>query len=125
MEYKFTILGRLNGMNEYTSAQRTNKYAGSKMKGEDQMVAEYAILTTLRGVHIAKPVNIHYAFYEPNKKRDKDNIAGFAHKVIQDALVQTKVLKDDGWGEIVGFTDTFYEDKKRPRIEVTLEEVEQ
>ena len=33
-------------------------------------------------------------------------------------------LKNDGWSNIEGFTDSFVVDKKRPRIEVLIEEAE-
>lgn len=76
----------------------------------------------MRGVHIRNPVIIHYEWYEPNRKRDLDNIAGFGHKVIQDALVECGVLENDGWKEVIGFTDTFYV-ARTPKIVVELEEV--
>ena len=123
MEYKFTIPGRLDGLNEYTSANRTNPYKGGKMKHDNENTVIWAIRSQLRGIHINNPVMLKYDFYEPNKKRDLDNISSFAHKVIQDSLVKTEVLKNDGWNEIVGFLDQFYLDKKYPRIEVTIVEV--
>lgn len=123
MEYKFTIPGRLDGLNEYTSANRTNPYKGGKMKHDNENTVIWAIRSQLRGIHINNPVMLKYDFYEPNKKRDLDNISSFAHKVIQDSLVKTEVLKNDGWNEIVGYLDQFYLDKKNPRIEVTIVEV--
>ena len=124
MEYKFTIPGRLDGLNEYTSANRTNPYKGGKMKRDNENTVIWAIRSQLKDVHINKPVILKYDFYEQNKRRDLDNISSFAMKVIQDSLVKTNVLKDDGWDEILGFTTQFYLDKSNPRIEVTLEEAE-
>ena len=123
MEYKFTIPGRLDGLNEYTSANRANPYKGGKMKRDNESTVIWAIRSQLKDVHINKPVILKYDFYEPNKRRDLDNISSFAMKVIQDSLVKTNVLKDDGWDEILGFTTQFYLDKKNPRIEVTIVEV--
>lgn len=120
MEHKFTILGRLTGLNEYTSANRTNRHKGWRMKKDGEETVIWAIRQQIRGLHIDCPVTLHYRFYEPNKRRDLDNISSFAHKVIQDSLVKTGVLKNDGWKEITGFTDEFYCDNKNPRIEVTL-----
>lgn len=119
MTQKFIILGRLPGMNEYTAVQRTNRYSGASLKKSAQHMAEKHIRVA-RLKPIERPTYIQYTFYEPNKRRDKDNIAGFAHKVIQDALVACRVLKDDGWNYITGFSDDFKVDKKEPRIEVTL-----
>ena len=123
MVYEINITGRLPGMNEFISAQRTNKYKGAQMKADGQHTCEIYVKKALRNVHIEKPIKIHYCFYERNTKRDMDNISGFAHKVFQDALVSCGVIDNDGWKNIVGFTDSFFVDKKNPRIEIVLEEV--
>lgn len=115
----FTIRGRLPGMNEYTAQQRRNKYAGSQMKRQAQETVEWEIRAA-RLRPIKSPVTIRYTFCEPNKRRDKDNIAGFAHKVVQDAMVACGILKDDGWDYITGFEDRFEIDRKCPHIDVEL-----
>lgn len=120
MMQHFTIHDRLPGMNEYTANQRANKYGGNLMKKTAQKAIEWEIRAA-KIKPIKSPVTIHYCFYEPNKRRDKDNIAGFAHKVIQDALVTTGILKDDAWDYIIGFTDRFAVDRKEPHITVILE----
>lgn len=124
MEHKFVILGKLPGLNEYTAANRTNPYKGGKMKKDGEQIVIWSIRQQMKGLHIDKPVRLHYHFFEPNRRRDLDNISAFSHKVIQDALVKCGVLKNDGWKEIVGYTDQFYQDKENPRIEVILEIVE-
>ena len=77
----------------------------------------------MKGVRIENPVFMEFLWVEPNKRRDKDNISSFGRKVIQDALVQCGVLKDDGWRHVVGFSDRFEVDKENPRIEVKIREV--
>lgn len=121
MEYSFTIDGRLPGINELINADRRDAHAGNRMKRENQEAVQMYIFRDLRRLHIEEPVLLHYRFYEPNKKRDLDNISGFAHKIIQDALVATGVLKNDGWANIAGMDDLFFVDSARPRIEVTIE----
>ena len=123
MTYKLTILGRLPGLNEYTAANRTNPYKGGKMKSDAEDVVIWQIRQQLKKLHITKPVLLKYDFIEPNKKRDLDNISSFAHKVIQDSLVKTGILVNDGWKEITGYLDQFYCDSKNPRIEVIIVEV--
>ena len=118
----FTIYGRLDGLNEYTRACRSNRYKGSKMKANNEGLVIASVLCKLRNVKFNCKVNITYKWYEANKKRDLDNIA-FAKKFIQDALVKMGVLAGDGWRHISGFTDEFYIDKENPRIEVTISEV--
>ncbi|MDE7156468.1 MAG: RusA family crossover junction endodeoxyribonuclease [Lachnospiraceae bacterium] len=120
MEYKFIISGRLNGLNEYTAANRTHPQKGGKMKKDNEELVIWEIRRQLKGIKINHPVRIMYDFYEPNKKRDLDNISSFAHKVIQDSLVKTGILKNDGWNEITGYLDNFYCDTRNPRIEVTI-----
>lgn len=121
MEYEFEIRGKLPGINDLISAERTNRYAGAKLKAEAQNTCVLAIKKQLRGLRVEKPIIIHYMFFELNFRRDLDNISGFAHKVIQDALVKTGVIKDDGWKNVKGFTDVFAVDRANPRIVVLLE----
>lgn len=123
MNQKFVINDRLPGLNEYTANQRANKYGGNLMKRTAQKAVEWQIRVS-KLKPIKSPVKLVYSFYEPNRRRDKDNISGFAHKVIQDALVNTGILKGDGWKDITGYTDSFFVDPKRPRVEVELVEVD-
>ena len=124
MEYRLIIKGRLPGLNEYTASCRRNAYAGAKMKKDAQKVVLLEALKQLRDIRITKPVELAYTWYELNRRRDHDNVSGFGHKVIQDALVEAKVLKDDGWDEIIGYSDSFKIDSKNPRIEVEIREAE-
>ena len=62
----------------------------------------------------------YHTFYEPNRRRDKSNVAAFGVKVIEDALVMCGVLKDDGWAYIRAFTSRFALDKEKPRIVVRI-----
>lgn len=123
MTYELRILGRLEGLNQYISAMNRNRYIGAKMKADAMKLCEWQIRHQLRDVHITKPVRLHYTWIEPNTKRDLDNVAGFGHKVIQDALVACGVLDNDGWKNIRGFTDTFDVDKDHAQIVVLIEEV--
>ena len=124
MTYYLTILGRLDGLNDYTAANRNNPYSGGRMKRSNEDLIIWSIRQQLRGIHISKPVIIHYKFYEKDRRRDKDNILSCAMKFIQDSLVKCHVINNDGWNEIENFTHEFYVDKGHQRIEVTLEEVD-
>lgn len=95
----------------------------AKLKRETQDIIGFYILKDLRKVRIDRPVRLKFFWYEPNRKRDYDNIA-FAKKFIQDALVEMGVLKNDGWLYIVGLSDDFAVDKEKPRVEVIIAEVE-
>ena len=75
-------------------------------------------MTKLAGKKIDKAY-IKFHWVEKKTRRDKDNIA-FAKKFILDALQEMGILQNDGWSEILGFSDTFDVDKDNPRIEVSL-----
>jgi Holliday junction resolvase RusA-like endonuclease len=124
-QHKFTIAGRLPGLNDYTKANRGNagRFLGNAMKQEAQKAIGWQARAELPGVYITNPVRIDYLWVEPNRKRDPDNII-FAKKFIQDALVEIGILQDDGWGNIVAVGDRWSVDRSNPRIEVTITELE-
>ena len=116
------IQGRLDGLNDYTNACRKNKYAGAKMKQENESHVTIFIRNQLREERFER-VSIRFNWYEPNRKRDPDNIA-FAKKFILDALVREGVLKNDTQKYIEHFEDYFYINVKEPRVEVWITEIE-
>jgi len=120
--YTLVIKGKLDGLNNYTRACRTNQYVGARMKKKNEDIITAHIFSQLRGVHIAGRVRLAFRWYEVNKKRDLDNIC-FAKKFILDALVENGVIECDGWRGVEGFTDSFFIDSKNPRIEVDITEV--
>lgn len=124
MEYCFTIPGKMPGLNEYTAANRRSPYKGAKMKKDWQKLVEIEIRRQLIGVHIYQAVEMEYIWYEQNKRRDHDNVSAFGRKVIQDALVQTRVIRDDGWDNVNKYTDVFRLDHQNPRVEVIIREIQ-
>lgn len=89
-----------------------------KKKNEEKIKAE--IRRQLKGQHILGVATLNFRWYEPNRKRDLDNVC-FAKKFILDALVAEQVIESDGWRGVQGFTDRFYLDATNPRIEVEIE----
>lgn len=122
MMYKLILPLKLHSLNEYIGACRRNAYQGAQMKRKDQSIVEWYIRSQLRGIRLKKPVRMEYRWYEPNRKRDLDNVSSYGRKVVQDGLVATQVIQNDSWKQVVGFSDSFYVDKKNPRIEVTIVE---
>ena len=120
---KIIIPGRFPSLNEWIGANRTrhgNWSAGNEMKKRDQRtICSYLPA----GLKFKKRIFIEYTFFEPNTKRDKDNISGYFHKIFQDALVEHHCIEDDDWKHIKGMADYFEVDTKYPRIEVVIEEV--
>lgn len=119
---KIVVPGRFASLNDFIDANRRTHgrwNAGNSMKQKDQKTICSCIPRGLR----FKRIFIRYMYFEPNTKRDKDNISGYFHKVFQDALVQAGCIPNDGWKVIQGFSDHFDIDAKYPRIEILIEEV--
>ncbi len=114
------IPGKFSSLNQYIEANRERHgIVANNMKKRDQKkIVEHLP----HGVRFKKKVFIEYHFYEPNSRRDKDNISGYFHKIFQDALVQAGILENDGWKNIDGMSDFYHIDQKWPRIEVYIEE---
>lgn len=122
MKHTLIIQGRLDGLNEYTKACRTNKYIGASMKEKNEEIVSAYIMQQLKNVHFDGIVRLAFRWYEKNRKRDLDNIA-MSKKFILDSLVSNQVIVTDGWRGVIGFTDEFFIDKANPRVEVDIEEV--
>ena len=117
----FTIPGRLPGLNEITDAARSNKFDAAKMKKEYTELAAWC--AKLAKLPRMKCIDISVAWYEPNRKRDKDNIhAGV--KFILDGLVIAGVIDNDGWKQIGNINHKVLLDKDNPRVEITIQEVQ-
>ena len=118
-----TIQGKLAGLNDYTKACRANRYVGAKMKADSEAIITAQIKEQIPNVHCKGTVELNFRWYEPNKKRDLDNVC-FAKKFILDALVSNGTIVADGWKGVIGFTDNFYIDAENPRIEVEIKKGE-
>lgn len=111
----------LPGLNEYIDAERKNRYKGAGLKKDWQRRVEMVLRRQIRRP-FHEPVTMRYTWVEKDRRRDHDNVSSFGRKIIQDALVSIKALKNDGWNNIEGFSDSFMVDKKNPRVEVEIEE---
>ena len=116
----FTIKGNLAGLNELIAANRKYWATGNKLKRKNMDIVKAAIYESgFNGCKCREPVEIHFYWYEKNQKRDKDNIAS-AKKYILDAMIETGLIKNDGWKNVEGFKDRFEIDKDKPRVEVLV-----
>lgn len=123
MKYSFIIAKKLPSFNEYTNANRYNRYKGAKMKKDLQSFIRGAIYCQLGKIKIEKPVIGNFTWIEENRRRDLDNVC-YAKKFILDSLVECGVLKDDNRKMVCGFRDSF-EYGKTAKVIVELEEIEE
>ena len=68
-------------------------------------------------------VDITITWYEPNLRRDPDNIMA-GQKFILDGLVAGGVIKDDSQRYINSISHQFEVDRENPRVEINVEEAE-
>lgn len=115
------IPGTLPGLNELIAAERAHRQKGAELKRKSEMIV-LSRMKSLGKWRAKGPVRMIYFWYEPNRRRDKDNISAFGRKIIQDALVKGGYIRNDGWSDIDGFEDRFFVDKKNPRIIIQIYE---
>lgn len=105
MKQVFKINFRLPSLNEYIRQCRSNRYAANKAKQD----IEQQIMWLIKQQDIrpcTHPVQISLVWHEPNRRRDKDNVA-FAKKYILDALQKSGILPNDNNDWVTGFKDKF------------------
>lgn len=119
---KFDIPGKLPGMNEIIAAAKKGK---GKYQPYSIMKREYGAMITYLAKKLPKrnKVNITITWYEPNMRRDIDNISA-GQKFILDALVKAGVIENDSQKYVKRITHDFEVDKENPRVEVEITEVE-
>jgi len=113
---RVTIEGRFPSLNDYIKALQQHRLRGAAMKSDE---TERVRLHFLSHPKLDIPVYISLTWYEPNTRRDPDNIV-FAKKFIFDGLVKAGVIPDDSQKWIVGFEDMVNVDKENPRVEISV-----
>ena len=129
MEYRVVIPGQLKGLNELLNGRfydrSAKKYRNPiKQKNDAECIKAIRFTKELHGIHIVKPIVLHYKIYAQDKRHDRFNLFSAIDKSFEDALQKTGVIANDGWNDVLNATHKFYIDKERPRVEIVIEEVE-
>lgn len=93
----FTIKEKLPSLNEVINKNRTNRYAGAKMKHDiENHISLYIQEALAEGIlqKYVKPCEVIFLWFEKTKKRDVDNIQS-SQKFILDAMKKNNILIDD------------------------------
>ena len=118
----------IKGLNELLAGRfydfRTKRYH-NKVKADNDKVCCVAIRRDLANVKITKPIRCTYHIYAPDKRHDRGNIYAAVEKSFLDALQQCKVIKNDGFDDVMDSVFSTEIDKNNPRIEVIIEELEE
>lgn len=117
------ISGKIPGMNEIIAAAKGAGGRGARYAKLKRMwtrkVWALARVSRLRPVERAF---FRFEWREVDRARNPDNIAA-SKKLILDGLVLAKVLSNDGWKQVAGWTDSFVVDPK-PGVLVHIESVD-
>lgn len=107
-------------LNEYTNKQRINRYAGANAKKQSTGICQTHVKSAMnKGVVFEPPFRLKFTWYCENRKQDPDNIA-FQKKFVLDGMIKAKFIENDGWKQILGFSDHFEIDKDNPRVEIEV-----
>ena len=115
MSDSFIIPMKLPGLNEILAAALNNRYG----YGDFKKIYTEAAAWSAKRIHPFERAFLDITWYEPDRRRDLDNIAA-GKKFICDGLKEAGKISNDGWKQIAGFKDTFEVDKKNPRVEVSI-----
>ena len=123
---QFTVLKRLPGLNDLIAKNRLSKYAGAELKRKtENLICEYIRGALEKGT--LHPVNgqcaIAFTWWEPNRKRDLDNIYS-AKKFVLDAMVKEKIIPNDSQKYVVSLTDHIRHNAVHTGVTVVIEEVD-
>lgn len=116
MRKKLVIKGEMPSLNDIIDASKTHwaKYRQLKRINTNIVAFKANRLPRFRAIKL----NIKY--YCKDRRTDPDGFTSGAKKFILDGLVKAKVIKNDGWSEIKGWTETWEVDRKNPRIEIEI-----
>ena len=132
MKYKVVIDNWTSGLNELLNHQekrydpRTHRmrvYNTEKVKNE-RKIRSCLQKQGLDKVRIENPIAIHYMIYAKDKKHDRQNMGSCLDKCFCDALQTLKIIKNDGWNDIVKLDFDYAVDSKNPRAEITITEMQ-
>ncbi len=110
------IPGELPSLNDIIDADRKNRFVGAKLKRQ----AMDAVAPYLPRAKLTTPVAVDIHFCSKNARKDPDNIAAGATKIIFDAMQRAGILENDGQKQIAELHYTFSVDAKNPYIAATF-----
>ena len=132
MTYRVTISKTnktfpIKGLNELLAGRtydyRSKKYHNS-VKAANDRVCCVAIRRDLKGVKLKTPIKCTYYIFAQDKRHDRGNLSSATEKSFLDALQTCKVLENDSWDKC--YDGVFHTglDRRNPRVEVIIEEVD-
>ena len=112
-----TLRGYIPTLNEYIKVERQHRLRAARLKRKTQ--ANLIPQFMERKIPPFNCVRLGYNWIRPHRREDKDNIA-FGQKFVQDAMVSSGVISNDGCNKVVGFTHNFSVNKELDAPELIL-----
>lgn len=131
MKYRIVVNKFDSGLNElldhqvrqYNPRTRRTVVHNSEKTKNDKVCERALIKHGMNRVRIDNPIFMEYRFYLKDKRHDRSNVhAGFI-KSFEDALQHLKIIKNDGFDDVLDPRISTFVDSKNPRVEVTIHEV--
>lgn len=128
MRFKVVIPNWTSGLNELLNHQekrwdarlkKMRVYNTEKVKNE-KLIRQCLMKQNMAKVRIDKPIAIQYMIYAKDRKHDRQNLGSCLDKCFCDALQTMKILKNDGWNDIVDIKFDYGVDPKNPRAEIII-----
>ncbi len=133
MKYKVIIPEWNSGLNELLNSQakiwdrRLQKYRvyNKEKSNNEKRIRECLRKQGLKDVVLKTPITLKYCIYAKDRKHDRMNLGSCLDKCFCDALQypDMKILKADGWKEIVDIKFEYHIDPENPRAEIEITEV--
>lgn len=126
MKHKVIISKRnktfpIDGLNELLKAQTRH---GNRVKKENDKVCLVAIRKCLGNLRIENPIKCIYYIFSKDKRHDRGNLYAAIEKSFLDALQTARVIRNDGFDDVLDSEFHTYVDRENPRIVVEIIEVE-
>lgn len=113
------IPGTMPGLNEMIDEARIHRMRSAEQKKlYTDLVMWYAKKAKVPKM---ERVSLNITWYEPNRRRDPDNVQA-AVKYIWDGLQAAGVIVNDGWKQQGQVKHTMAVDQIRPRVEIEITE---
>lgn len=105
MTQELWVPGPLPGLNEIVAAA---KGFGGRGYGYAKLKREWTDVVALlaRRLQPMTAAHLRFTWVEPRRQRNPDNIAA-GKKFVIDGLVKAGVLPEDGWRQVLSFSDSW------------------
>ena len=116
----YFVAGLISYNNEIIKAAKIKHGPNSYPSVKRSWTEVIAMLARNQMEPIKGRVDIVIRSYEPDKRRDPDNVCAGAFKFILDGLVKAGIIETDSQKVINSMSFEVVTDKKNPRVEVTV-----